>query len=266
VLLLIRWLEANVKFKVNEQNFPVATNAMISYSPRTTVEVVERDMAFELTPEQRAQYEHKNTSFRSMVELCKEATRDIIVSEVVKEVGKGRHVFVVAENMRDQAVLSNMVRERLATALIACLGGTPSPNFQTSELARIDNYPSMDFTDEKVAANIVPDYDVVITRSKFNSGYNMTRCTVMVTGVYFGNEADRVQLKGRINRLSQNNDTVFYTHIFPNNTVLEMVHRDYAKVTQINKCLATNRCSLEDMQRLMDTEVGSSRKKKRSKT
>jgi hypothetical protein len=260
VLLLIRWLEANVKFRVNERNFVVATNAMISYTPRTTVKVTETNIAFPLETRAREQYDDPNTSFRTMVAICKEAARSKIAEEVARRVKEGHHVFAVAETSSDQVVLGQMIRALLPGALIACLNVKEGTALHAHQ---IDNHPSMDFTDEKVREGKVKDYDVVITRSKFNSGFNLTRCTVMVSGVYFGNEADRVQLKGRINRLSQNNDTVHYAFVFPANTVLELVHRDYAKVSHINKCLQANQCSNEDMKKLMEKEGSARRGKKR---
>ena len=56
--LLIRWLEANVKFKVTEENFVVATNAMIFYSPRTQVKEIEVDVGFALENEEYQQHEN----------------------------------------------------------------------------------------------------------------------------------------------------------------------------------------------------------------
>ena len=47
------------------------------------------------------------------------------------------------------------------------------------------------------------DYYCVITTSKYNSGYSLSKLGVMITGVYFDNQATREQLEGRINEPNQ---------------------------------------------------------------
>ena len=87
---------------------------------------------------------------------------------------------------------------------------------------------SIDLTDQKVQEGKVVDYDVVITRERYNAGYNLTRMAVMVSGVYFGNEADREQVRGRIHRLSQNHPVVRYVYVHTG--VLSAIRQDYGLV------------------------------------
>ena len=69
---------------------------------------------------------------------------------------------------------------------------------------------SIFLTDESVAQGKVHDYKVVIVPQRKAEGYTLTYLSAMVTSVYPGNNATREQLRGRINRLSQNSKDVLY--------------------------------------------------------
>ena len=91
------------------------------------------------------------------------------------------------------------------------------------------------------------DYDIVITRQNFSTGYNLTRMTCMITSVYFSSEPTREQLRGRINRLDQNNPKIEYITVIVG--ILELVHNNYERVKLISRCLQHG----EDLKDLAET-------------
>ena len=72
-----------------------------------------------------------------------------------------------------------------------------------------DGGQSIHLTDDSVSQGRVRDYKVVIVTIRQAEGYTLTRLKVMVTSVYPSNQATRVQIEGRINRIGQ----VGYPHV-----------------------------------------------------
>ena len=85
----------------------------------------------------------------------------------------------------------------------------------------------------------VPDHNVVITTVRNSEGYTLTACSVMITGVYPCNNATREQLEGRINRIGQRMEKIYYrvahcgilTHILNN-------HNDARNLSSVLSSLA----------------------------
>ena len=123
---------------------------------------------------------------------------------------------------------------------------------------------SIDLTDDKVKEKKVIDYDIIITRERYNAGYNLTRMAVMVSGVYFGNEADREQIRGRIHRLSQNHPTVYYVYVHTG--ILTAIREDYSLVTVAARCIQQETIKEDDWQQLMQRKKAPAKKRKRVKT
>jgi hypothetical protein len=71
----------------------------------------------------------------------------------------------------------------------------------------------------------------------------------MVSGVYFGNEADREQVRGRIHRLSQNRPVVRYVYVHTG--VLTAIRRDYGLVTVAARCIQQQTIGGADVERLL---------------
>lgn len=257
--LMTRWLEMAVQFKVTEENFVVAANSMISFSPRVEVEVREHHHVCDPGPAYAEA--HRNGSFLQMVRLAQEACQREIVKVVEAERkvqlqggpndGQFQKVFVVAENRQGQQWLAQQLQ---ANHQVVCIG----TNNLKGPSDRFDEVDSIDLTDAKVADGRVKDYDVVITRAKYNAGYNLTRCCCCVGGVYFGNEADRQQIRGRMRPFWQKNPYVKYITVMSG--LLRVVHGNYAKVKMLNACMQQNKISSEDMAKL----TGESKKRKRN--
>ena len=77
------------------------------------------------------------------------------------------------------------------------------PGLAPKDVYLLSGNESIHFTDEEVAAGRVPDYKVVIVPVRKSEGYTLTRIHIMITSVYFTNNATREQIEGRINRIGQ---------------------------------------------------------------
>lgn len=243
-ILLIKWLENCVKFPINEKNFVVATNAMISYTPRTKIKVQEEDIHFDLDTNDMRMYSDyvKRKKLKDMVSLCHNASLKKIVEVTCNQIREGRKVFVVGKTKNDQNMLGTMLLKELNGKDIACID---------CEVSGTDCITVIDLTDEKVEKKEVKDYDIVIGTEKKCTGYNLTRLNVMVSGVYFGNEANRTQIRGRINRLSQNNDTVYYFYVHTG--VLSLVYNNHNLAKIASQCIQSKKINQKDMDLLFKT-------------
>jgi ATP-dependent helicase YprA (DUF1998 family) len=79
-------------------------------------------------------------------------------------------------------------------------------------------------------------YQVVITTPKLETGYDVTSARYMITAPYPSNEASRIQLVGRLVRLSQKAPEVFIEIIHCGILSYSMKHHDVARL--IAKSLA----------------------------
>jgi hypothetical protein len=79
-----------------------------------------------------------------------------------------------------------------------------------SEMFVIGKNASLDLNDRLVESGKVPDYKIVITTVRQSAGYTLSRLRIMITSVYPSNNAVRSQLEGRINRIDQYSDKIWY--------------------------------------------------------
>ena len=199
----IWWLSKIVSFEVNESNFWVAANAMISKRLKTKVKVVASEILVDMNEDELKVYRQSvspklggnNTQPKPEDTLkalreCYQATTRGIVEQTLKNLKKG--VFIVAKDIKHQNVIKNKLS----------LVGVDS-------VFLIEKYSSILLTDDEVENGNQTDYQVVITTKNKVEGYSLTRLKVMITGVYPSNNAVREQLEGRINRIGQNSNKVW---------------------------------------------------------
>ncbi len=206
---LIAWLKLVVPYEVNEQNFWVAANSMIAKKVTTGVEVVDDEVACNLTEEQAERYyslvpgalggHNPNPVWREWSEasdICYSAVSMEMVKSVVEYLREGRGVMVVAKDRAHQQYLYERV---LKTKTV-----------NEKDIFLLEGGSSIFLTDEAVARGNVPDYKVVIVPMRKAEGYTLTSLSVMVTSVYPSNNAVRTQLRGRINRIGQKEKVIYY--------------------------------------------------------
>lgn len=203
---LIWWLKRVVPFEVNENSFWVAVNAMVSKIVNTGVKVQRDEIPIDMNAEELAEYRklvplglggiNKNAGpkeFSRAMNICYEAcTREMVAAAIENE---DFGVFMVARNQEHQQRMYEMLIE----------GG-----IDENDIFLIEKGSSIVLNDRLVEAGEVHDYKFVITTISRSAGYTLSRLKLMITCVYPSNNAVRTQLDGRINRLDQNAETIYY--------------------------------------------------------
>ncbi len=242
---LINWLEASVDFNLNLDNFGVATNSMIAYSVKTDVKIQNIDTRCKLNNEEKELYKKaiKKSSLNQMVEICYQACNRKIIDIAIDKFNNKVKVFIVAKNRSHQIFLANHIISKIE-AKVVCIGF----NKRDANLNEdCNSLPYINLTDKSVLEGET-DYDIVITRQSFSTGYNLTRMTCMISSVYFSSEPTREQLRGRINRLDQNNKEISYITVMTG--ILELIHNNYEKVKLVSRCLQTTQIKDKDKSQL----------------
>lgn len=216
VMKLVRWLELFVPFTVTPRNVWSAVTMLHNFPVSTGVKVLRKEVIAPYTADELNQTSlclpvsmggtnrfatnadirkaldiDRAASTREMVRLCLEFRED--------------GVLLVAQDTKHQQVLADLLeRDGVARTRILVLGAGTSINF-----TRRDECP----------------YDVVIARAKCPLGFTCTAFGTMIRGVYAGNQADRTQMDGRLNRLSQVRETVMYFVVHCG--VLSLIHANH---------------------------------------
>ena len=214
---------------------------MIAYSVKTDVEIINQDIRCNLDEEEKELYKKAIKShLNQMVDICYQACSRKIIDVSIEKFNNNIKVFLVAKNRLHQIYLANHIIDKIK-AKVVCIG------FNKRDVnlnQKCDSLPYINLTDKSVANGTI-DYDIVITRQNFSTGYNLTRMTCMITSVYFSSEPTREQLRGRINRLDQNNPKIEYITVIIG--ILELVHNNYERVKLISRCLQSKEISNKDL-------------------
>ena len=229
---LIPWLKMISEYPVTYRNHLVAINSMVSDSVNVGKMVEEVTTMTNILPEDKEQYykllpihlggnnlsrfDAKDLS--ATLQLCYNACDPVMVAQTGQYIQEGRGVFVVARDNEHQIKLRDMFLAQLGI-----------------ESFLVTNKASLNLTDESVKEGQT-DWKIVITTIKRSEGYTLTRLSAMVSSVYFSNEATRNQMRGRINRIGQNNDRVIYHVIMAG--LLEQVNDRYQEAKNLQTLLA----------------------------
>lgn len=232
---LIGWLEQIVQFEVNEQNFWVSANSLVARKVTTGIKVNRNELSCqsEFTKNEMTSYKSlvpfkmggENTyptieTFNDAVKICYDVVSRKIVSETMKWLNVNRGVMIVAQNKAHQTKLQEMLIDK---------------GVKNKDIFLLTGKESIFLTDESVKQkkSPVPDYKVVIVTIHKSEGYTLTRLSVMITSVYPSNQANREQLEGRINRISQKKDIIDIQIIHCGILTLILKHHNSAKSLSI---------------------------------
>lgn len=141
---------------------------MIAYSVKTDVEIQNIDIRCKLDSEEKELYKKaiKKSNLNQMVEICYQACTRKIVEITMEKYNNKIKVFIVARNRSHQIFLANQLVNKI-DANVVCIGF----NKRDSNLDE-DCYslPYINLTDKSVLEGET-DYDIVITRQSFSTGY-----------------------------------------------------------------------------------------------
>lgn len=217
---LFPWLQLLYSFEITAKNYWVAIAGIISIRCDTNVKTERIVVEEPLNIEELEEYKFVTPSilggtslklnFRKAVEISNHAITRGMVKQIHDYLRIGEGVFVVADNMKHAEELKKLI----GIDSIQMLTGKNPLSYNPSST----NAPW-----------------VVITTPTHREGYDMTKYRVMVSGVYFSNEATRTQLERRINRVNQTSPTVRV--IIVHAGILSYIHENYNGVRNMASAL-----------------------------
>ena len=193
---VIQWLEIVSDFPITEKNYMIGIASLISRKLDLGIKANYELISVEMNAREKAAYESVvdgnfggtavRTNTKDAFEICQEVIYHAIIARIREVVRRRKPIFVVAKDTRTQ---ERMIRELEG---FRCFGlGLEKDN------KFIDLPPDLPEGDWRNAL------EVIITTPRHAAGYTLTKCDLMITGVYFGNQATREQLVGRILRMGQ---------------------------------------------------------------
>lgn len=232
---LTNWISCISDFEVNNDNFWVAINSIISKKVNTGVIVLREEVEATFTTEERHLYHSlvspsmggTNTAstandFNKAIDICYDAANREMINQITQQFTNGNGVMLVARNLEHQQQLYNILL---------------SKGFAQNDIFLIKRGQSIFLTDETISQRLVPNYRIVITPINYSTGYTLTRFHVMISSIYPSNGAVREQLEGRINRIGQHSRTV--THIYVHVGILTHIMRNHQDVKNLSEVLRT---------------------------
>jgi hypothetical protein len=193
---LIWWLEQIVPYSVNNDNFWVSANSMISKFADTNILIERKEILAKIIDEEKYYNlvghslggKNNNVTIQNVKEafaLSSCSCNVEIVDQAILLIDHG--VVIVANDIKHQEKLYDMLCNKIKSKYVYLMKNT------------ID-LPSNDTSQIKIV--IVP-----INKPE---GYNLTKMSIMITGVYPSNQATRTQIEGRINRIGQFAEKIVY--------------------------------------------------------
>lgn len=218
---LIVWLQLITDFQVTPKNYCVAISGLISIRCDTQVKTLRLIDEWKLTGDQLLEYQSVVTpdlggkslvlDFKRACQISYDAIHIGVLNYTLNWLSRGEGVFVVARNIADADQLYQEISSYKYRVTII---NSKNPLSLTPYTT---NCPH-----------------VVITTPNHCEGYDMTKYRVMVSGVYFSNQATREQLEKRVNRLNQIHDvTINLIH----SGIITYVHEKYEGVRNIAAAL-----------------------------
>jgi hypothetical protein len=224
---LIQWVEQTVDFEVTTKNYWVAVSSIISRKVETKVVVDRQVIEAKMTSEELNDYYSvvpktlggmaSKIDFRQAVQYSYQTITREIIRYIMFHLQNNVPVFVVARNIAHQEEIRNILNQNGIQDIF--LIGTG----RSISLTPMDPPPG----------TYVPR--VVITTTQHAEGYNMTRFIVMITGVYFSNEATREQLERRINRIDQISPQIRIIIIHAG--IISYIHANYEKARSLSAAI-----------------------------
>lgn len=241
---LAPWLMMTNNYPIVRSNHLTAVNTMISNTENVSIkEVVEKiniDEQF-IKSDIYSDYQSKllikyggnvksghqgKKELLEAIEYCYRMCDEYIVDKAIECEKNGRGAFIVTSNIEHQKYINVLLQKRL----IEC--GMKS---HLDKIFMVSKTETLYHTDETVK-NGERDWRFVISPISKSEGYTCTRISCQLSSVYFSNDAQRTQIKGRINRIGQASDNVLYYYYTCG--VLERFYESYQNATNAKKMLS----------------------------
>lgn len=267
---LMQWLRLCVPFPVTAGNFWVAANSMIS--PLNTGDVIiedvemqapesDNDKAFfkqnfpsrapwhgmtgQPSPRQWIDMRHRTNEIvtREIVRVAlscyrrhPENWREEHFESVTRERSPGTHwqqnsqrpMIVAASSAHVVQIADQLLVAGVEPASVLCVGGTRPKTLAAS----IKHEKTIHLSEKAVINGDAKPYKIVIVPKTKCTGYSMTWMTCMITGSYPSNQADRTQMRGRINRLDCQRLYKSYFTVLAGTTTITYHHQKAAAMME----------------------------------
>lgn len=190
---VMQWLEIVSDFPITEKNYMIGIASLISRKLDLGIAANHVLISVPMNSSDKSAYESVvddkfggtalRTDIKRAFEICQEVIYHAIIARIREVVHQRRPLFVVAKDTKTQERMLEELRELNCFAI-----------------------------NSKESINLPPDLpphdsrnrlDVIVTTPRHAAGYTLTKCNLLITGVYFGNQATREQLTGRILRMGQ---------------------------------------------------------------
>jgi superfamily II DNA or RNA helicase len=188
VELLIPWLQLVVDFEVNLKNLWTAAGGMISKKINLGIDTKRLNIEATFTLKDDQLYDSMMNKinaelFRKVVDLSYNTCIKKMVELTLNNIKSNHKVMLVARNVEMQQKLKSLLLKE---------------NILNEQVLIINKDNPVSLTPE--TRNPAK---VIITTVRYSTGYNLTACSVMITSVYFTDQATREQLECRIRRVGQ---------------------------------------------------------------
>jgi superfamily II DNA or RNA helicase len=220
---LIEWLSLIVDYQVNVDNYWSAIGALISRKYITKITVEREDVDVKMTDEESNNYYSlvpsqlggtaSKINFKEAVRVCYQIITQCIINYIKSYVEAGEKIFCVAKDINHQIEIKNLLEKADITKVF---------------LISKDNSINYEYNDDR-------DIECIITTKTHSTGYSLSKMRVMIQGVYFGNQATRDQLEGRLNR---GNSPYSEIKILTLHTgILSYIHEKYEDTRNLAKAI-----------------------------
>jgi hypothetical protein len=218
---LIQYLEQIVEYEVTPGNWQTAFAMLISRKVVTNI-VVERVMTEAKLVDEKRYYSlvprnlggiATRINFRAAVEECWKATDAEKIFQTIHYVREGEIVFLLARDVKNQHNLRDKLFQQGLKNVYLITKDTPIT----------------------LLPGDIRNIQVVITTPKYVEGYTLVASRILIQDVWFGNQATRDQLEGRINRLNQPSSIVM--NITVHCGILTYVLRRYETARSLSEAM-----------------------------
>ncbi len=227
---LIAWLKMIVPYEVNDKNYLVSANSMLTRNVNTGVKITREKVEAPFNKDEIEEYNkliplalggtNTNPSHEQMSkasEICYNVCNREMVKQVLLLIKEKKNPMIVAKDTKHQILIKEMLIEK---------------NIKEKDIFVLSSGNSIVLTDDSVKKDGI-DYKVVIVPIRRPEGYTLTRLKSMVTSIYPSNQATRTQIEGRINRIGQKETNIIYKVVHSGILTNIMNHHDDAKSLEI---------------------------------
>ena len=224
---LIEWLGRVSEFEVTPKNYWVAIGSIVSKQIESHVVTVRQEVKVEapaeyytFVPSSLGGTAHR-IDMKRAVDACYDAITPPLVAQAVELLKTEPGVFIVAKDRAHQEKIYNgLVAAGVPDVFIHRISG----RITTANTGPIS-----------LRCDSISNIRVVITTPSYSTSYNMTKFRIRLDSVYFGNQATRDQLDGRMTRICQRYPEVYYLTFHCG--ILSLVHERYEKTRSISEAL-----------------------------